>query len=100
MLPPHERFDTGDRASLEDDDRLVVEHELLLLDRAAQIGLQLDPLQRHRVHLRRESLVPSLAARLGHVHRHVGVAQQIIRAIAIERRGDPQTGANEYFPAR
>ena len=61
------------------DDRLVVEDELLALDRAPQVGAELEARDRRLAHRRHEPLVRAAAARLGRVHRGVGVAQQVRR---------------------
>ena len=71
MLPAHERFEPFDLAGLQDDDGLVVQDELVAVDRALEVGLQLEPAQRGVVHRRFEHLVATLARFLRHVHRDV-----------------------------
>ena len=51
-----------------------------LLERALQVGLQLQAPQRRVVHRGLEDLVAALARLLRHVHRDVGVAQELLRA--------------------
>jgi hypothetical protein len=46
VVPAHERLDAGDPAVVELDDRLVVELELAVLERALQVGLELEPRER------------------------------------------------------
>ena len=76
--PPDQGFDPGDLAALELDHRLVVEAELLVLERALQVGLEFQALQRGVVHRGLEHLIAALALLLRHVHRDVGVAQQLL----------------------
>ena len=76
-LPAHERLDAVDRAAGHADDGLVVEHELLALHGAPQGGLGAHPLERAGPQRRVEHLVARATARLGAVHRRVGVAQQV-----------------------
>ncbi len=72
------------------DDRLVVQDELAVLQRALQVGLQLQALQGRVVHRGLEDLVATLALLLGHVHRDVGVAQQLL---GVARRRSPSATA-------
>ena len=54
VLPAHQRLDLADRRRVASvDDRLVVEPKLAALERPAQVGLQLQPLQRTRRACRR-----------------------------------------------
>ena len=48
VLPADERLEPDDPAGREVDDRLVVEPQLVALERAAQVVLELDPLERLR----------------------------------------------------
>ncbi len=59
-------------------DRLVAQGELAALQGAFEVGLELEPGQGLRLHLGLEDLVVALAVLLGHVHRRVGVAQQVV----------------------
>ena len=52
--------------------------ELVQLDRLLQLGLQLEPLDHALVHRRLEDAVAALAVALRHVHRDVGVAEQLL----------------------
>ena len=67
------------RPDLELDHGLVVQDELLVLERALQVGLQLQAPQRGVVHRGLEDLVATLALLLRHVHRDVGVAHERLR---------------------
>ena len=97
MDPPDQRLDAGDASAVELDHRLVVQDELAVLDRPLEVGLQLESLQRRLVHGRLEDLVPALAALLGHVHRDVGVAEQLfgIPGLSLLDHGDPEARPDE-----
>ena len=68
------------RARLELEDRLVHEEELVALERAAQVELELEPVFDRGLHLALERDVAVAARGLGLVQRDVGVAQQVGRA--------------------
>ena len=72
-------------ARLQLDDRLVVDAELLALERAPELRFEREPLDRRRMHRRIERLVLAAALRLGAVHRGVGVAQQVVGAAVLRR---------------
>ena len=76
VVPADERLDAGDAAGLQRHDRLVEQAQLAVLDAAGEVGLELEPLEHAGVHALLEHLVAVLAALLGQVHGHVGVAQQ------------------------
>ena len=78
MLPADERLGGHDAAGIDVDDRLIVQHELVVGDAPFQICFQLLALDERLVHRRHEYLVGVLAAGLGHVHGDVGVAEQIL----------------------
>ena len=96
--PADQRLDARDLAALELDHRLIEEPELVVLQRALQRGLQLQPLQRGVVHRGLEQLIPVLALLLREVHRDVGVPQELLGAL---RHGiglgdrDPDARADE-----
>src|SRR6266568_6722411 len=62
VLPTHERLVAGDRPRCECDRRLVVEDELVEVECAAEIGLELETLDEARVHLRVVDRVAAPAA--------------------------------------
>ena len=62
---------------LEAHDRLVVQLELTGIDRVLQLRAQLEPLDHAFVHRRFENPVAPLAVTLGHVHRDVGVPEEL-----------------------
>ena len=79
VVPPQERLDRGDLARPQVELRLVVEHELLLLDRAAQLLRH----QQHVVVVERlvvegERGVPGLCTE----HRHVRASEQAGTVVA------------------
>ena len=63
-----------------------MEDELVALDRAAEIDLELEPLDEVDVHLGVVALEAALAGGLGAVHREVGVAEQLVGAPRIRAR--------------
>ena len=70
---------------------LVVQRELVALERAAQLALQLQSLDRLRRDLAVEEVVAVLAVLLGEIHRQIGILQQRLRVIAmlgIDRNAD------------
>ena len=60
------------------NDRLVVDLELLELERALELGAQLEAFDDALVHRGLEQAVPALAVALRHVHGDVGVPQQLL----------------------
>ena len=84
---------------VEVDDRLVVEDELVALDRLPQVGLELEPLDDRGAHLRLEELVAAEPGGLRAVHRDVGVAEQVLAA-ARRRTAIPMLALDEHLRAR
>ena len=99
VLPADERLEPLDRARRELDHRLVVQDELAVVDGALQVRLELEALERRVVHRGFEDLVAALAGLLGHVHRDVGVPQQLLGALGTAGPGvggrDADRGAGE-----
>jgi hypothetical protein len=77
MLPAHQRLEARHAAEVEVDDRLVVEHELLVLDRPLELLAAVEPCQRVHVHVGGVDGELVRPAALGGVHGQVGVAQQV-----------------------
>ena len=75
-LPAHQRLQPADARRRQLHDRLIEDRELVALDRAAQLGLERQALQRGGVHVRVEQLVAAAARGLGAIHRDVRVAKQ------------------------
>ena len=75
VLPAHERLDARHAVALERDLRLVVQDELVALDRAPQLAQEAEPGRRVGIALGRVGLDAALGA-LGVVHRDVGALDQ------------------------
>ena len=96
VVPAHERLGGDDVAGVEADDRLVLDGELAAVDRAAG-ARSLRPWRCRIavVHRWLEARPAALAARLGLVHRDVGVADQLAGAHRLgAARGDADAGAD------
>ena len=81
MLPANQRFESGKRAVIERNDRLIVDAELFAIERAPQVILHLQQIHRLCMHALVEHFIACLALRFGPVHRRVGVAQHVLRMI-------------------
>lgn len=96
VIPSYERLEAGDPLGVQGHHRLIVEHELLLLDGPLQVTLELQPLQHGRMHLRLEEHVVPFAVSFGHVHCNVRVAHQLVcpesEGLIVEHRGDADAG--------
>ena len=79
VLPAKQCLDAVVAAIIEANDGLVVDLELVQLERSLQLRLELEPLDHALVHRRLEDAIAALAVALGHVHGHVGVAEQFLR---------------------
>ena len=84
VVPAQQRLEAGDPLALEVDHRLVVDLELAALDRPPEVALEGHLGDGLGVHVGVEQLVAALAAALGAVHRGVGVAQDVLRALVAE----------------
>ena len=78
MLPADERLERLDRAGRERDDRLVVDDDLVALERAAQLDRELLPLAEALVEPRLVDRVMAALVALRDVHRDVGVAEKLL----------------------
>ena len=76
VSPAQQRLDAVDPASRNVELRLIVQRELIELERVTQTGFEHQPLDRLRLDLRREEAEVVLAFFLGKIHRHVGVLGQ------------------------
>ena len=83
VVPAAQGLGAGDLTRGEVEGRLVVEEQLPGLQRAAQVGLELDPGDQLGVHPRVVALEPALAGGLGPVHGQVGVAQQLVGPVDV-----------------
>ena len=86
--PADQCFHAHEGARLHLHDRLVVQHELVILDGPAQIALEFEPVVHHRLHVRSEDLVAVFAGCLRRVHRHARASQQALGIVAPEPGGD------------
>jgi hypothetical protein len=82
MDPADERLDADDPAGLEVGLRLVVDDELLVLERAAQLARERQPLGVVRVLLGAIDGGAGVRA-LGDVHRDIGVLEQRVRILPV-----------------
>ena len=85
MLPAQERFDAAQAAGGGIDARLIVQRKLVALDRAAQARLHVEPLLGAQVEILRDVVHLVAAAALGLVHRHVGMAHQVVDILPVLR---------------
>ncbi len=99
VAPAHQRLDAEQAAGAEIDDRLILEEELLVRQRAADVGLEPQPLVQHVLHLRLEGDVAVLAGCLGVVHGDIGVAEQRLGARVRRGEGDADAGADAHLGA-
>jgi hypothetical protein len=96
VLPPDQRFHRDDLAGFERHFRLVVEPELLPLQGATKLALQLQAPQGALAHDRLEHRVAVPAPRLGLVHCQVRVPKQVARSLpASTPEADPHAGRDE-----
>ena len=96
VAPAHERLDGHDAALVEVDERLVVELELVALERVAQVVLEREALDHAAADVLVEELVARAAQVLGALHRHVGVAHERLGAVAEPvGDGDAEAGVDE-----
>ena len=84
MGPARQRLEAGERLAVQRDDRLVVDLDLVALDRGQQLALELEPLDDLGLHAVLEDAVAALAVALGAVHRDVGLAQQLRGLVAAD----------------
>src|SRR3569623_1790637 len=83
VAPAQQGLETGDVPRREIDLRLVVMTELLALQRAAQAGVEAEPLERLHAHVRGIILIGAAALILRAIHRDVGVLEQGVGVVAV-----------------
>ena len=97
VVPAHERLDAGDETGADRGLRLVVDDELALLERAAQLAGERQP--RGAVGLLRAVVgLDAGAPALGDVHGDVGAAQERVDVAAVvgrDRHADARLGAHD-----
>ena len=93
MAPAQQRLAAGHLVVVEIDQRLVVDLEVAVHQRLAQIPLQGEPCLGAGIHRRLEEAVGAAAVRLGAVHRQIRVLDQLVEVGAVLRRhGDADAG--------
>jgi hypothetical protein len=96
VLPSHEGFDSDDAARGERHDRLVVKAQLLALEGAAQVGLEVEAVHRTDAHRLVEDLVPRASPGLRPVHGGIRVAQDVFGAfVRLASHRDPDARREE-----
>jgi hypothetical protein len=94
-MPAQQRLEAGDGAVAQLEERLVLELEFVVLERAAQRVVEGEALLRRDVHVLREELVVAAPHVLRVVHRRVGVAHQRLGVGAVGRvQADPDGGGD------
>ena len=83
VMPAHQRLDADHLAGAQVDLRLIDQGELPLVDRAPELGLEHDALERGAVHLGVDQLPAIAAVGLRPVKRHVRRLQQLVGAAAV-----------------
>ena len=78
VLPAHQPFRTDDAVAGDVDARLVVQHEFLIADGAADLGFQTQYLLRRVRHVLGVELVVAALVTLGNAHGHVGIGEHDI----------------------
>ena len=100
VMPAQQRLQTADLVALEVDERLVVELELAVGQRLAQVELQLAARLHVGVHVRLEEAVDAAPLALGAVQGEVGVLEQLVGIGAVAgRHGDADAGADRDLMA-
>ena len=97
-LPAGERLELVDGARFQVDHGLEIHPQLVAVQRMPQVRLDLQPLDRARLHAGVEHRVAGAPVRLGAVQRQIRVAQHGFRSIrerAAER--DADAGAHKHF---
>src|ERR1022692_3027448 len=98
MAPADQRLHAYDLVRLEAHFRLVVQHELLVIDRAPQIAFEFQAGDRLFAHPGVEDLETRSAERLGFVHGGVRIAQDLGRSVIAGAAGnDADTRGGEHF---
>ena len=83
MIPAGKRLESGNRAILQPDDRLVQHLDFLALDGAAQFRFHGQTVGLARAHGRLEDFDPVAADALGVVHRKLGILEDLIGALCL-----------------
>ncbi len=98
-LPAHQRLGGDDRAGLEVDDRLVVDHQLVALERLPEPVQDVEPGDRPVLHGGIEERAAVLPALLHAVHGEVRAPQQLLGVERFLRQRDPDARAQRDLAA-
>ena len=97
-MPAHQGLDAGDGARGRGHHGLVVGLELVGVERPSQRGLQVEALDRAAAHgLDVEHPGASCPSRLGLVHGHVGVVQDVVGRALLRRHADADADAGHHL---
>lgn len=100
MLPSGERFEADERSGPERNDRLVGDRQLVVVDRVAEIRLELQPIHRALAHGRVEKLDRRRAVSLRTAQGNRGVLQKVFRTVVARGAdGDADGGRHEDLPS-
>ena len=95
MVPAQQRFDAEDLFGAQVHNRLVVQHELLPVDRVTKRGGQRQPLFGAAIAIGGVDRVPRAVA-LRHVHRDVGLLEQLVDRGGVRREArDPDASVDD-----
>ena len=98
QAPAQQRLGADDPAVAQVDLGLVLDHQLVALERAAQLALEHQPLDRGGVHLRGVEGEGVAAVLLGVVHGRIGVADQVDDVLGVARaEGDADARGQEHL---
>ena len=100
MIPAHQGFEGDDDVAGDVADRLVIDLELVALQRRAQVEFQNPPRLGARVHSGLEEAIGAAAVRLGAVEREIGLLQQFVGVLAVlGRQRDADADADDELVA-
>ena len=100
MLPAQQRLEADDALAAHRDARLVVEAQLVALERAPQAGLEREPLESASVELGRVELERAVPGLAGTERCGLGAPDELVRRVVIGGiAGDPDGGRNAQLVA-
>jgi hypothetical protein len=100
MVPAHQRLDADDMVVRRAHHWLVVDLELVLLQRVVEVFLEQAAVGSGLEQVRAEEAEPAAPAALGSIERKVGVAHEAVAVITVERRNrDADRRADEAAAA-
>ena len=99
MIPANQRLEAADAEIGQRDNRLVINHQLVLVDGFAQAGFGLEAGDGLLAQSVVEEFKARLAVGLGVIHGGVGVAQQVFGSGAGGAEGDSDAGGDKHTAA-